>query len=67
MGSADVMVLVLLALADLRFLLHLRRRRERQTRSDRMMRSLRIAVQREVGIPDAPVDVSAALVLQRAS
>jgi hypothetical protein len=47
--SADAIVLGLLAIADLAFLSHLRRRRRNAMRKERMMRALAIAVRREIG------------------
>lgn len=47
MGAADIMLFALLALADICLLVHLQRRRQRRRVSQRMMRSLRVAIQRE--------------------
>jgi hypothetical protein len=47
MGSADAMVFALLALADIAFLIHLRRVRSRRIRAQRMMRCLAFAVRDE--------------------
>ncbi len=67
MGAADMLLFTLLALADICLLIHLRRRRARRLRSERMMRSLRAAIQREVGAAVPRVAPRQALVLQRAS
>ena len=66
MGVADIMLLSLLGLADLCLFLHLRRRRRRSSCSERMMRSLRRALRREVGMPGVTAPVTGAFVLQRA-
>jgi hypothetical protein len=66
MGAADTMLLLLLALADFCLLLHLHRRRQRRMRTERMMKSLRRAIQREVGVTKVAAPVTGALVLQRA-
>jgi hypothetical protein len=66
MGAADVMLFLLLALADACLLIHLHRRRQRRVRAQRMMKSLRRAIQREVGVTAVTVPATAALVLQRA-
>lgn len=67
MGAADFIVLTLLGMAEICLMVHLHRRRQRRVRAQRMMRSLRSAIQREVGSPVADVPAAAALVLQRAS
>lgn len=46
--SVDVMVVVLLALADICLLVHLRRRRARYIRIDRMTRSLQLHIRGEL-------------------
>jgi hypothetical protein len=66
MGAADLMLLMLLAMADACLLVHLHRRRQRRVRTQRMMRSLRSAIEREVGVPLVDVPAAATLVLQRA-
>jgi len=45
----DAIFLALLAIADLGFLLHLRWRRSRRTRRERMVQSLVVYVRRENG------------------
>jgi hypothetical protein len=67
MGAADMILFALLALADISLLIHLHRRRQRRVLSQRMMRSLRAAIQREVGTSLVPVRDASGLVLQRAS
>lgn len=54
MNVSDVMVLVLLALADICLIVHLRRRRARYIRMDRMTRSLQIHIRSELS-PEAVV------------
>jgi hypothetical protein len=61
------MLFMLLAVADFCLLFHLHRRRQRRIRAQRMMRSLRRAIGREVGAPVVSAPVTGALVLQRAS
>jgi hypothetical protein len=48
MGGADALVCGLLAVADLIFLVFLRQMRGRKVRDQRMMESLRFAVEREL-------------------
>ena len=48
MNAVDGMVLALLALADITLIVHLRRRRARTMRVNRMYRSLTLAVRREL-------------------
>ena len=48
MNYVDAAVLALLAVADMAFLAQLRRARARRLRDQRMMRCLRLAVQREI-------------------
>ena len=48
MNIADVMVLLLLAFADLCLIVHLRRRRARYLRMDRIMRSLQLHIRSEL-------------------
>jgi hypothetical protein len=67
MGAADTMLFLLLALADICLVIHLHRRRQRRMLSQRMMRSLRLAIQREVGTPVLTGRKASALVLQQAS
>ena len=66
MGAADMMLFLVLALTDFCVLLHLHRRRQRRVRAQRMMTSLRRAIQRDSGVPAVVVPVTGALVLQRA-
>jgi hypothetical protein len=54
MNVADLMVLLLLAVADIGLIVHLRRRRARRIRADRMMRSLQLHI-RSVLVPEAVV------------
>jgi len=49
MDAADALLFALLAFADLALMIHLHRRRARRIRFERMMRSLKLAVQREIG------------------
>ena len=53
----DAMVLALLAIADIGLMVHLRRSHGRRVRADRMMASLRIALEREAAkqatVPEA--------------
>jgi len=67
MGAADLMLLLILGLADFCLLLHLHRRRQSRVRTERMMKSLRRAIQRDVGVTAVSAPVTGALVLQRAS
>jgi Flp pilus assembly protein TadB len=68
MGAADTMLLTLLALAEACLMIHLYRRRQRRYRTERMMRSLRTAIQRETGTDVLRVaSTPQTLVLQRAS
>lgn len=66
MGAADMILLMLLGFAEVCLMVHLHRRRQRRVRSQRMMRSLRNAIRREVGNTVDGVPAAAALVLQRA-
>jgi hypothetical protein len=50
MNVADALFLALLAFADIALIIHLRQRRGRQRRAQRMMRSLALAVRQEVAI-----------------
>jgi hypothetical protein len=55
MNVVDAAVLAILAVADIGLLVHLRRARARRIREDRMMRGLKLAVERELhGRPFAP-------------
>lgn len=65
MGVADVVLLMLIALADCALLAHLHLRRQRRVRIERMMRSLRGALQREAGAAAAMAQAPR-LVLQQA-
>jgi len=47
MNIVDAAVLALLAVADVALMVHLRRARGRRLREERVMRSLRLALQRE--------------------
>ena len=46
--NADALILALVALADLAVLVYLRRRHRRRERARRMMRSLQLAISREI-------------------
>jgi HAMP domain-containing protein len=48
MNLADVLVLMMLAAADICLMVHLRRRRARYIRMDRMTRSLQLHIRSEV-------------------
>jgi hypothetical protein len=48
MNAVDGALLALLAVADLALLVHLRRARARRIRDERMMRSLNLAVHRDL-------------------
>jgi hypothetical protein len=67
MGAADTMLFALLALADICLLIHLHRRRQRRRLSQRMMKSLRLAIQREVVTPRLSGRKANAFALQQAS
>jgi hypothetical protein len=67
MGAADVILLLLLAMADVCLLVYLHQRRSRRLRSERMMRSLRAAIHREIGQPVELARPRWSLALQRAS
>jgi hypothetical protein len=64
MAAAFMMLLTLLAFANVCLLI---RRRQRRVKADRMTRALRGAIRREVGVETAPAPIAAALVLQQAS
>lgn len=49
MNVVDAIVLGLLAVGDLAFIAHLRRRRSKAVRTERMSRSLELALRRENG------------------
>ena len=49
MNAADAILLGLLAMGDLALVVFLRRARARRIRAERMMRCLRMAIQREIG------------------
>jgi hypothetical protein len=66
MNVPDVMVLVLLAAADVCLLIHLRRRRARHSRLDRMTRSLQLHIRSELA-PEELVAPSRRRWLLRAS
>jgi hypothetical protein len=67
MGAADVILLLLLAMADVCLVVTLHRRRAQRLRSERMMRSLSAAIRREIGQPVAIARPKWSMVLQRAS
>jgi hypothetical protein len=64
--NVDVVVLVLMAIADLCLLVHLRRRRARYIRMDRMTRCLQLHICSEL-VPDSVVAPDRGRVRQRAS
>lgn len=67
MDAADLMLFTLLALADVCLLLQLHRRRQRRYKRERMTRSLRSAIQREIGAGVVRVaPVRSVLLLSRA-
>jgi len=47
MGAHDILFAIL-TVADASLMVHLQRRRQRRHRMERMMRSVRVAVQREI-------------------
>ena len=53
--NTDALLLVLLAVADLALIVHLRKRHARRVKMERMMASLRMAVRRANGVEDLPV------------
>jgi hypothetical protein len=55
MNAVDVIVLVLLALADVCLIVHLRRRRARYIRMDRMTRSLQLHIRSRLS-PESVVE-----------
>ena len=68
MGAADVVLFALLGLAEICLMVHLYRRRARRVRSERMMSSLREAIEREAGANRAVIAPTRWVpVLQRAS
>jgi hypothetical protein len=52
--NADALIFALVALADLAVLVWLRRRHGRRERERRMMRSLQLAIRREIRPPPSP-------------
>ena len=54
MGTADMLLFAILALADAALLTHLHRRRQRRYRMERMMHSLRRAIRRETVVVEVP-------------
>jgi hypothetical protein len=67
MGAADIILFVLLGLADICLVIYMHRRRQRRMLSRRVMRSLRLAIQREVGTSRLPVRKASAIVVQQAN
>ena len=53
--DSDALVLALLAIADLAFLVHLRLRHAQRVRRERMMASLKYAVQRANSVEETAV------------
>lgn len=66
MNIVNAAVLALLAVADVRLMVHLRRARGRRLREERVMRSLRLALQRDA-IGDGPDPLVKPWGLRRAS
>jgi len=66
MGAADMVLFGLLVVANMAILSCLHRRRQRRLRRERMMRSLRAAVERQTGA-ETPAITDAAPVLLRLS
>ncbi len=66
MNVVDVLVLTMLAIADICLIVHLRRRRSRYIRMDRMTRSLQLHIRSEIA-PEAIVAPRRRRLLQRAS
>jgi hypothetical protein len=66
MNLVDVMILLLLASADVCLIVHLRRRRARYIRMDRMTRSLQLHIRSELA-PEAVVAPRRRRFLERVS
>jgi hypothetical protein len=66
MNFADVMVLMLLAAADICLIAHLRHRRARYVRMDRMTRSLQLHLRSELS-PESVVAPRRPRILERVS
>jgi hypothetical protein len=66
MNVVDAIVLALLAVADVALMVHLRRARGRRLRAERVMRSLRLALQREAN-GEASSPLATPWALRRAS
>jgi hypothetical protein len=66
MNVADILVLMLLAVADICLMVHLRRRRARYIRMDRMTRSLQLHIRSELR-PESVVAPRRPRVLQHIS
>ena len=64
--NPDVVVLLLMALADICLIVHLRRRRARYIRMDRMTRSLQLHIRSEL-TPESVVAPRRRRLLERAS
>ena len=67
MDAVDAMLFALLALGDLCLVIHLHRRRQRRFKLERMMRALRRAIHREIGVQKAAPAPIPALAFQRVS
>src|SRR3954454_21595244 len=72
MDVVDAMLFALLALAEVRLIIHLHRRRQRRVRVERMTRSLRVAIRKEMrrrsgGVPRPRSRVAAGQVAPAAS
>ena len=66
MNAVDLILFTLLTLAAVCLLVHYVRRMNRQVKEERILRALRGAIRREVGVVEIP-ECPTALVLQRAS
>ena len=67
MGVIDVLVLILLAAADVCLIVHLRQRRARYIRMDRMTRSLQLHIRRQLAPEELVGPPSRRRVLERVS
>ena len=67
MNVVDILVLSLLAAADICLIVHLRRRRARYIRMDRMTRSLQLHIRAEIASAEDVISPRRRRVLQRAS
>ena len=67
MNIVDVSVLMLMAAADICLIIHLRRRRARYIRMDRMTRSLQLHIRSQITAAEGMVAPRRRRILQRAS